>query len=310
MSRKRGSGARPERSEGAARQRGGKASHTSPTARGDLRAAIERYADGVPRGEEKLALQAFHALKAGLNAGEIRAAERGPDGSWRANAWVKAGILLGFRLGRLAPAAIGGPFSFYDKHTYPLRSLAVSDGVRVVPGGSAIRDGCYVAPGVVCMPPMYINVGAYLGEGTMVDSHALVGSCAQIGRRVHISAAAQIGGVLEPAGALPVIIEDEVLVGGNSGVYEGTVVRERAVLAPGTILSGGTPVFDLVRDRIYRRDGDLPLEIPAGAVVVPGTRPVKSGAGAAAGVALYAPVIVKYRDDKTDTAVRLEELLR
>jgi 2,3,4,5-tetrahydropyridine-2-carboxylate N-succinyltransferase len=277
---------------------------------GDLRAAIERYADSVPPGEEEKALEAFRALKAALNAGTVRAAQRGPDGSWRVNAWVKTGILLGFRLGRIGPAAVGGPFPFYDKDTYPLRPLGPSDGVRLVPGGSAIRDGSYVAPGVVCMPPMYINVGAYVGEGTMVDSHALVGSCAQIGRRVHISAAAQIGGVLEPAGALPVIIEDEVLVGGNCGVYEGTVVRERAVLAPGTILSGGTSVFDLVHDRVYRREGDRPLEIPVGAVVVPGTRPVKSGAGADAGISLYAPVIVKYRDEKTDTAVRLEELLR
>jgi 2,3,4,5-tetrahydropyridine-2-carboxylate N-succinyltransferase len=277
---------------------------------GDLRAAIERYAGNVPPGEEKQALEAFQALKAGLNGGNVRAAERGPDGSWRANAWVKTGILLGFRLGRTSPAAVGGPFPFYDKDTFPLRPLGPSDGVRLVPGGSAIRDGSYVAPGVVCMPPMYINVGAYVGEGTMVDSHALVGSCAQIGRRVHISAAAQIGGVLEPAGALPVIIEDEVLVGGNCGVYEGTIVRERAVLAPGTILSAGTSVFDLVRDQVYRREGDRPLEIPAGAVVVPGTRPVKSGSGVAAGIALCAPVIVKYRDEKTDTAVRLEELLR
>ena len=283
---------------------------TSSWAPADLQAAIERYAQGVPAGEEKAALKAFNTLKAELNAGRIRAAERGADGRWRANAWVKSGILLGFRLGRLAAAATGGPFPFYDKDTYPLKPLEASDGVRVVPGGSSIRDGSYVAPGVVCMPPMYINVGAYVGEGTMVDSHALVGSCAQIGRRVHISAAAQIGGVLEPAGALPVIIEDEVLIGGNSGVYEGTVVRERAVLAPGTILSGGTPVFDLVRNLVYRREGDQPLEIPAGAVVVPGTRPVKSGTGASAGVALYAPVIVKYRDEKTETAVRLEELLR
>jgi 2,3,4,5-tetrahydropyridine-2-carboxylate N-succinyltransferase len=277
---------------------------------GELRAAIERYGSGVPSGEEPKALAAFEELKAGLNAGTLRAAEPAPDGSWRVNAWVKTGILLGFRLGRIAPAAPGGPFPFYDKDTYPLRAIGPGDGVRVVPGGSAIRDGCYVAPGVVCMPPMYINVGAYVGEGTMVDSHALVGSCAQIGRRVHLSAAAQIGGVLEPAGALPVIIEDEVLVGGNCGVYEGTVVRQRAVLAPGTILSGGTTVFDLVNDRVYRREGNRPLEIPAGAVVVPGTRPVKSGAGAAAGIGLYAPVIVKYRDEKTETAVRLEELLR
>jgi 2,3,4,5-tetrahydropyridine-2-carboxylate N-succinyltransferase len=275
-----------------------------------LREAIEHYSRGVPPGQEGAALEAFQLLKAALNAGEVRAAERGADGRWRANSWVKAGILLGFRIGRIGPAATGGPFSFYDKDTYPLRALGPEQGVRVVPGGSAIRDGCYIGTAVVCMPPMYINVGAYVGEGTMVDSHALVGSCAQIGRRVHLSAAAQIGGVLEPAGALPVIIEDEVLVGGNCGVYEGTVVRERAVLAPGTILSGGTAVFDLVHDRVYRREGDQPLEIPPGAVVVPGTRPVKSGAGKAAGIGLYAPVIVKYRDEKTDTSVRLEELLR
>jgi 2,3,4,5-tetrahydropyridine-2-carboxylate N-succinyltransferase len=287
---------------------GGKAKPTWSV--GDLRAAIERYADNVPPGEEESALEAFRALKAALNAGTVRAAERGQDGTWRANAWVKAGILLGFRLGRLAPVAIGGPFPFYDKDTYPLRSVGPGDGIRIVPGGSAVRDGCYIGTAVVCMPPMYINVGAYVGEGTMVDSHALVGSCAQIGRRVHLSAGAQIGGVLEPAGALPVIIEDEVLVGGNCGVYEGTVVRERAVLAPGTILSAGTSVFDLVRDRVYRREGERPLEIPAGAVVVPGTRPVKSGAGADAGISLYTPVIVKYRDEKTDTAVRLEDLLR
>ena len=275
-----------------------------------LEAALARYTGGVPEGEESAARAAFAELKAALKAGTVRAAERGSDGQWRANAWVKAGILLGFRLGRLGPAATGGPFPFYDKDTYPLRPASASDGIRIVPGGSAIRDGCYVAPGVVCMPPMYINVGAYVDEGPMVDSHALVGSCAQIGRRVHLSAAAQIGGVLEPAGALPVVIEDEVLVGGNCGVYEGTVVRTRAVLAPGTLLTGGTVVFDLVHDRTYRRDGDQPLEIPAGAVVVPGTRPVRSGAGQRAGIALYAPVIVKYRDDKTETSVRLEDLLR
>jgi 2,3,4,5-tetrahydropyridine-2-carboxylate N-succinyltransferase len=274
-----------------------------------LKQEIERFAGGVKPGDETVALVAFRALKTALNAGQVRAAERGPDGVWRANAWVKAGILLGFRLGHVGPAA-GGPFPFYDKDTYPLRPLRVEDGVRVVPGGSAIRDGCYVARGVVCMPPKYINVGAWVDEGTMVDSHALVGSCAQIGRRVHLSAAAQIGGVLEPAGALPVVIEDEVLVGGNCGVYEGTVVRERAVLAPGTLLTGGTAVFDLVHDRVYRREGDRPLEIPAGAVVVPGTRPVRSGPGAREGIGLYAPVIVKYRDERTDAAVRLEELLR
>jgi 2,3,4,5-tetrahydropyridine-2,6-dicarboxylate N-succinyltransferase len=283
----------------------------SDTLKGErLRPQIERYGAEVPAGEEAAALEVFRALKAALNAGSVRAAERGPDGRWRANAWVKTGILLGFRLGRLGPAALGGPFTFYDKDTYPLRTMSAAENVRIVPGGSAIRDGCHIAPGVVCMPPMYINVGAYVGEGTMVDSHALVGSCAQIGRRVHLSAGAQIGGVLEPAGALPVIIEDGVLIGGNCGVYEGTVVRERAVLAPGTILTGGTAVFDLVHDRVYRREGEQPLEIPPDAVVVPGTRPVRSGAGATAGISLYTPIIVKYRDEKTDTSVRLEEILR
>jgi 2,3,4,5-tetrahydropyridine-2,6-dicarboxylate N-succinyltransferase len=275
-----------------------------------LQQRLERFGDGVGQGEEPDALEAFRELKEALNAGTVRAAERAADGRWHANAWVKAGILLGFRLGRMGPAAPGGPFPFYDKDTYPLRAIGPNDGVRVVPGGSAIRDGCYVARGVVCMPPMYINVGAYVDEGTMVDSHALVGSCAQIGKRVHLSAGAQIGGVLEPAGALPVIIEDEALVGGNCGVYEGTVVRERAVLAPGTLLTGGTAVFDLVRDRVYRREGDRPLEIPARAVVVPGTRMVRSGVGAREGIGLYTPVIVKYRDERTDAAVQLEDLLR
>lgn len=275
-----------------------------------LRERLAQFEGAVSSADEPAARVAFNDLKLALNVGTVRAAERGADGEWRANAWVKAGILLGFRLGRLVPAASGGPFPFYDKDTYPLRPFTVEDNVRIVPGGSAIRDGCYVAPGVICMPPMYINVGAYVDEGTMVDSHALVGSCAQIGRRVHLSAGAQIGGVLEPAGALPVIIEDEVLIGGNCGVYEGALVRERAVLAPGTLLTGGTAVFDLVHDRVYRRDGDRPLEIPPGAVVVPGTRPVRTGRGREAGIGLYAPVIVKYRDEKTDTAVRLEELLR
>ena len=275
-----------------------------------LRSTIERYPGDVPAGEEGAARAAFLDLKKALNAGTVRAAEKDGAGNWRANTWVKAGILLGFRIGRLAPAATGGPFPFYDKDTYPLRPVGPDDGIRIVPGGSSIRDGCYVARGVICIPPMWINVGAYVDEGTLVDSHALVGSCAQIGKRVHLSAAAQIGGVLEPAGALPVIVEDDVLVGGNCGVYEGTIIRERAVLAPGTILTSGTAVFDLVHDRVYRRDGDRPLEIPAGAVVVPGTRPVRSGPGKEAGIALYAPVIVKYRDEKTDVSVRLEELLR
>jgi len=287
----------------------------APAAIGDsalamLRAAIERFAAGVPAGHESEARAAFQSLKAALNRGEARAAERGADGSWRANAWVKSGILLGFRLGRIAPAASGGPFPFFDKDTYPLRAIGPEDGVRLVPGGSAVRDGCYLGKGVICMPPMYINVGAYVDDGTLVDSHALVGSCAQIGKRVHLSAAAQIGGVLEPAGALPVIVEDDALVGGNCGVYEGTIVRERAVLAPGVLLTGGTAVVDLVRNRVYRRDGERPLEIPAGAVVVPGTRPVATGVGAEMGIGLYTPVVVKYRDEKTETAVRLEDLLR
>lgn len=276
----------------------------------ELPALLERFAQGVPRGEENNAFGAFERLKAGLNAGVIRAAERDSTGTWHVNGWVKTGILLGFRLGTVVPMARGGPFTFYDKDTWPLKSISLADGVRVVPGGTSIREGAYLAPSTVILPPAFINVGAYVDEGTMVDSHVLVGSCAQIGKRVHLSAAAQIGGVLEPIGALPVIIEDDVLVGGNSGVYEGTIVRERAVLAPGTLLTGGTVVYDLVRNTSYRRDGERPLEIPAGAVVVPGSRPVSSGPGKEMGLSLYAPVVVKYRDEKTDTAVRLEDLLR
>jgi len=276
----------------------------------ELRERILTYVAGVPPGEEANARAAFGVLRDLLDRGAVRAAERGPDGTWRVNAWVKQGILLGFRLGALREQREAGPLRFFDKDTFPLKALDVSHGVRVVPGGSAIRAGAHVAPGVICMPPMYINVGAYVGEDTMIDSHALVGSCAQVGRRVHLSAGVQVGGVLEPPGALPVIIEDDAFVGGNCGVYEGTIVRERAVLAPGTILSGATPVYDLVRDTVYRRQDDRPLEIPAGAVVVPGTRPVAAGPGLAAGLALYAAVIVKYRDEKTDTAVRAEDLLR
>src|SRR5687767_7527438 len=252
----------------------------------------------------------FEELKRALNRGEVRAAEKAADGKWLVNSWVKQGLLLGFRMGAIIDMSAGESLKFFDKDTYPSRPTKIDDNVRIVPGGSSIRDGAYIAPGVVCMPPMFVNAGAYVDEGTMIDSHALVGSCAQIGKRVHISAAAQIGGVLEPAGAMPVIIEDDVLVGGNCGVYEGTIIRERAVLASGTVLTGGTAVFDLVQDRVYRREGNQPLEIPAGAVVVPGTRPVKSGPGVTSGIGLYAPIIVKYRDEKTDTAVRLEELLR
>ncbi len=252
----------------------------------------------------------FNELKSALNRGEVRAAERTSTGQWLANSWVKQGILLGFRMGALTDMSVGESFKFFDKDTYPIRPTNIRDNVRIVPGGSSIRDGSYIAPGVVCMPPMYVNVGAYVDQGTMIDSHALVGSCAQIGKRVHISAAAQIGGVLEPVGAVPVIIEDEVLVGGNCGVYEGTIVRERAVLATGTILSGSTPVYDLVRGEIYQRTAGAPLEIPAGAVVVPGSRAVENERGRSWGLSLYAAIIVKYRDEKTNSAVQLEDYLR
>ncbi len=244
-----------------------------------------------------------------LDSGKIRAAEQ-ENGQWKVNSWVKKGILAGFRLGALVDQSIDGQFRFFDKDIFPLKSLDLNSGVRLVPGGSAIRRGAYVASGVTCMPPMYINVGAYVDEGTMVDSHALVGSCAQIGERVHLSAAAQIGGVLEPIGALPVIVEDDVLVGGNCGVYEGTIVRRGAVLAAGVILTRGTSVYDLVREQIYRTEGDSPLEIPEGAVVVSGARAVASGFGEAQGLSIYCPVIVKYRDWKTEKSVQLEDLLR
>ena len=253
----------------------------------------------------------FDQFKAALNRGEIRAAERDTNGNWQTNAWVKRGILVGFRMGLIIEQTpSGAPLQFLDKNTYPIRRFSPHDRVRIVPGGSSIRDGAYIAPGVVCMPPMFVNAGAYVDEGTMIDSHALVGSCAQIGKRVHLSAAAQIGGVLEPAGAVPVIIEDDVIVGGNCGVYEGAIVRERAVLASGTIITGSTPVFDLVRETIYRRSADAPLEIPAGAVVVPGSRAINSDKAREWGLSLYAPIIVKYRDEKTDAATQLEEALR
>ena len=250
-------------------------------------------------------------FKSELRSGEIRAAEKGEDGNWRANAWVKQGILLGFRMGKMVE--ISQPtetLKFFDKDTFPLRPMTLEDGVRIVVGGSAIRDGSYVAPSVVVVPPAYINVGAYVDEGTMVDSHALVGSCAQIGKRVHLSAAAQIGGVLEPVGAVPVIIEDDVLVGGNTGVYEGTIVRERAVLASGVILTRSTPLFDLPNERIIKSEGDRPLEVPAGAVVVQGSRAITKGFGHENGLSIYAPIIIKYRDEKTDASAKLEDYLR
>ncbi len=277
-----------------------------------LQETIERYfAAGPSAVGDPSAMTAFVALRAAIESGEVRAASPDPASptGWRVNAWVKQGILLGFRLGVLEDFPAVG-FSFVDKNTYPVRHFTAADGVRIVPGGSSIRAGAYVARGVVCMPPMYINAGAYVDEGTMVDSHALVGSCAQIGKRVHLSAAAQIGGVLEPVNASPAVIEDDVLVGGNSGVYEGTIVRKGAVLAAGTILTRGTPVFDVVNGTILRSTAELPLIIPENAVVVPGSRAVSKGKGQEWGLSLYAPVIVKYRDEKTDLSTTLEDLLR
>lgn len=252
----------------------------------------------------------FEELKRALNRGEVRAAEKSSSGKWLVNSWVKQGILLGFRMGKLTDMSGQSGLRFLDKDTYPIRPTTIAENIRIVPGGSSIRDGAYIAPSVVCMPPMYVNAGAYVDAGTMIDSHALVGSCAQIGKRVHISAAAQIGGVLEPVGAVPVIVEDDVLVGGNCGVYEGTIVRERAVLATGTVLTGSTPVYDLIRNQIYQRKAEAPLEIPAGAVVVPGARAIQNEPGKSWGLSLYAAVIVKYRDEKTDAAVQLEDYLR
>ncbi|MBK9549664.1 MAG: 2,3,4,5-tetrahydropyridine-2,6-dicarboxylate N-succinyltransferase [Gemmatimonadetes bacterium] len=275
-----------------------------------LETRLAPFLDQVPPGREDEARRAFASLKLALHQGTIRAAERDADGTWRVNGWVKRGILLGFRLGVLVDAGTAGPMRFFDKDSFGVRATTIDEGIRIVPGGTAVREGSYLARGVIVIPPAYVNVGAYVDEGTLIDSHALVGSCAQIGKRVHLSAAAQIGGVLEPAGAMPVIIEDDVLVGGNCGVYEGTIVRQRAVLAPGVLLTGGTAVVDLVHDRILRREGDSPLEIPEGAVVVPGSRPVTHGSGQARGISLYAPVIVKYRDERTDAAVQLEDLIR
>jgi 2,3,4,5-tetrahydropyridine-2-carboxylate N-succinyltransferase len=255
----------------------------------------------------------FTQLRAALSRGLVRAAEPDPEaaGGWRVNAWVKRGILLGFRHGRVVDvSADHGRWPFFDKDTLPLKPLDMAAGVRIVPGGSTVRDGAYLGQRVVCMPPMYINIGAYVGDETLVDSHALVGSCAQIGRRVHLSAAAQIGGVLEPVGAVPVVIEDDVLVGGNCGVYEGAIVKRRAVLAAGTIITGSTPVYDLPNDRVIRPEAGAPLIIPEGAVVVPGARQVTTGRGAEWGLSVATPVIVKYRDEQTDARTALEEGLR
>jgi 2,3,4,5-tetrahydropyridine-2-carboxylate N-succinyltransferase len=287
-----------------------------------LEQTIEKFfTEGPSAVGNKNALRAFHQLRDGLEAGTLRSAE--PDAAqstgWRVNAWVKRGILLGFRLGALKDMSISSndhaalsprQISFIDKETYPARIFAVDDGVRIVPGGSSVRSGAHLAKGVVMMPPAYVNVGAFVDEGTMIDSHALVGSCAQIGKRVHLSASAQIGGVLEPVNASPVIIEDDALIGGNTGVYEGTIVRSRAVLAAGVILTRGTPVYDLPNNTILKATADTPLIIPSGAVVVAGSRAIQSGPGKELGLSVYTPIIVKYRDEKTDLSTALEDLLR
>ena len=257
--------------------------------------------------------EAFAELRTELSSGRVRAADPDPSSptGWRVNVWVKQGILLGFRSGDVVDMGIGkGRWPFFDKDTLPLKPLELGSGVRLVPGGSSVRDGAYLGQGIICMPPMYINIGAYVGDGTLVDSHALVGSCAQIGQRVHLSAAAQIGGVIEPVGALPVIVEDEVLVGGNCGVYEGAIIKRRAVLAAGTIITGSTPVYDLPNERIIKPEPGQPIVIPEGAVVVPGSRQVTVGAGRGWGLSLATPVIVKYRDEKTDARTELERWIR
>lgn len=276
-----------------------------------LKSSIERLASQGEVEHDPDARRTFLEFRDQLTQGKIRAAEKIGDKNgarWTVNPWVKQGILLGFRLGELADMTAG--LSFIDKDTFPARQFSIADRVRVVPGGSSVRTGAYVAPSVICMPPMFINVGAYVDEGTMIDSHALVGSCAQIGKRVHLSAAAQVGGVIEPINAAPVIIEDDVLVGGNCGIYEGTLVRARAVLGAGTILTRSTPLYDLVRGEVYRATADAPLEVPENAVVVPGSRAVKKGAAAEWNLSLYTPVIVKYRDEKTDRGIELEDWLR
>jgi 2,3,4,5-tetrahydropyridine-2-carboxylate N-succinyltransferase len=277
----------------------------------DLKLSIERLAASQERANSDDARRTFFQFRDALTSGKIRAAEKSGK-SWIVNGWVKRGILLGFRLGELREMPDGDVLSFVDKDTFPARRLTLADRIRVVPGGSSIREGAYVAPSVICMPPMFINVGAYVDEGSMIDSHALVGSCAQIGKRVHLSAAAQIGGVLEPINASPVIIEDDVLIGGNCGVYEGTLVRAHAVLGSGTILTRSTPLYDLVRGKIYRASAERALEVPENAVVVPGSRAVKRGKGVPDdwNISLYTPVIVKYRDEKTEGGIELEEWLR
>ena len=278
-----------------------------------MQAEIESLFDSKPAIYEDGHFRLFADFKTALNEGRVRAAE--PDAStrtgWRVNTWVKKGILLGFRMGGVIDMSVDSTRQpFFDKSTFPVKHFTAHSGVRIVPGGSSIRDGCFIGKGVTCMPPMYINAGAFVDDGAMVDSHALVGSCAQVGKNCHISAASQIGGVLEPVGAMPVVVEDEVLVGGNCGIYEGTVVKRRAVLGTGTILNRSTPVYDLVRHTVHRAEGDDPLVIPEEAVIVAGARAITSGPGKDWGISVYTPVIVKYRDAKTDTKIQLEDLLR
>ena len=276
----------------------------------NLQTTIEALFAAGAGADKTAARAAFAELRQALSAGEVRSAAPDVDAptGWRVNTWVKQGILLGFRFGDTVDMSAGLPF--YDKDTMPVKDPGVGPGIRIVPGGSSIRDGAYVARGVICMPPMFINIGAYVDEGTLVDSHALIGSCAQVGKKAHVSAGAQVGGVIEPVGALPVIIEDEVLVGGNTGIYEGAVIKTRAVIAAGTVLTGSTPVYDLPNGTIIRPEAGQPLVIPEGAVVVPGARAVTVGAGREWGLSLATPVIVKYRDDRTDTRTELEAWIR
>lgn len=280
----------------------------------ELRITIERLAADPEPADLDRAREAVDRLLDALERGRVRAAEPSPEG-WRAVEWVKAGILLAFRIGRTAPwptdPPVPFPFRFFDRDTLPLREThGVEENVRIVPGGTAVRAGTYLGPNVVIMPPAYVNVGAWVDEGTMVDSHALVGSCAQVGRRVHLSAGAQIGGVLEPVGLRPVIVEDDVMIGGNAGVFEGVLVGRRAVLAPGVLLTAATPLVDLVNETIHRSRPGRPLSVPEGAVVVPGTRPARGAFAEREGIQLYAPVIVKIRDRRTDAATALEDVLR
>jgi 2,3,4,5-tetrahydropyridine-2,6-dicarboxylate N-succinyltransferase len=272
---------------------------------------IEKFYDkkDLSDKEKKKALEAFKEMAGLINKGTVRSAEK-TNGVWQANTWVKKGILLGFRLGKLKNMSINNNYRFFDKNTLPLKHLKASDNIRLVPGGSTIRNGCYIGKGVICMPPMYVNIGAYIDDNSLIDSHALVGSCAQLGKRIHLSAAAQIGGVLEPINSVPVIVEDDVMIGGNSGIYEGTIISRRAVIGAGCIITGSTPVYDTVKGKILKKTKDEPLVIPEGAVVVAGSRPLKNKFGIENNLSIYTPVIIKYRDEKTDAATALEESLR